>query len=47
VAALWEAWRQHSGGNDSEAAVAAALWWWAAWQRRWQLGGSSLTAVRT
>jgi hypothetical protein len=47
VAALREAWRQCGGSNGSAAAVAAALRWWAAWQRRWQLGGSSLMAVRT
>ncbi len=47
VAALWEAWQQRGGGNGSAAAVVAALRWRAAWQQRWQLGGRSLTAVRT
>ncbi len=46
VAVLREAWRQRGGGNGSTAAVAAALQWRAAWQRQWQLGGSSLMAVR-
>jgi hypothetical protein len=27
-------------------AAVAALRWWAAWQRRWQLGSSSLAAAR-
>ncbi len=45
VAALQEARRQRGGSNGSAAAVAAALRWQAAWQRRWQFGGSSLAAA--
>ncbi len=43
-------WRQHGGKHNSSVAVvgavAAARWWRPAWQRQWQLGGSTaLTAV--
>jgi hypothetical protein len=42
AAALWEVRQQRGGGSGSAAAAAAALRWRAAWQQRWQLGGSSL-----
>jgi hypothetical protein len=43
--AFWEARRQRGGSSSNAAVAAAALWRWAAWQRRWQLGGSSLAAA--